>query len=182
MATERAVFVWDASIPLRPRPQRLGFRALASDNDPEFARMIEGSLAGTLDRHDRDSLAGTSKPLANFYLRPDPGHFEYRLEWWQVAYDPTGEAIGFIQPVLFVGSNRGGLAEGTIHYIGVIPDQRGRGYIRDLLWQATSVLLAIGVWRIYCDTDTENRPMVGAFEAIGYRSEGRRPPPPREDP
>ncbi|WHY78620.1 GNAT family N-acetyltransferase [Neobacillus sp. WH10] len=54
--------------------------------------------------------------------------------------------------------------EGTIHYIGVVPEYRGRGFINELLLKATRILQDIGVWRIFSDTDVENTPMRAAFE------------------
>ncbi|SDE81680.1 Acetyltransferase (GNAT) family protein [Paenibacillus sp. cl6col] len=58
--------------------------------------------------------------------------------------------------------------EGTIHYIGVIPKFRGKGFINDLLLRSTRVLQELGVWRIFADTDVENIPMRNAFEKAGY--------------
>jgi RimJ/RimL family protein N-acetyltransferase len=58
--------------------------------------------------------------------------------------------------------------EGTIHYIGVLPEHRGQGYIIDLLQEATETLKSIGVWRIFSDTDINNFPMRNAFEKVGY--------------
>ncbi|OZB95442.1 GNAT family N-acetyltransferase [Paenibacillus sp. XY044] len=80
----------------------------------------------------------------------------------------NGEIDGLIQPVVFKGCEKNGLMEGTIHYIGVIPEFRGKGFINDLLLRATRVLQGIGVWRIYADTDVENFPMMQTFEKAVY--------------
>lgn len=36
----------------------------------------------------------------------------------------------------------------------------------------TSILQEIGVWRIYCDTDTLNTLMIDAFRSVGYKQFG----------
>jgi ribosomal protein S18 acetylase RimI-like enzyme len=101
------------------------------------------------------------------YARPDPAHFVYEMNWWRLA-TCGAQIVGSIQPVVFVGCSKSGLEEGTIHSIGVLPEFRGRGYILDLLFAATRILQDVGVWRIFCDTDSRNYPMVQAFRRAGY--------------
>lgn len=71
-------------------------------------------------------------------------------------------------PVVIAGKQREGLQEGTIFHVGVLPEQRGRGHGHELLAQATRTLLAVGVWRIFCDTAANNAPMIAAFRRAGY--------------
>ena len=57
---------------------------------------------------------------------------------------------------------------GTIGYIGVVPEQRGRGYIDDLLARGTATLLGGNDQAIEADTDVSNTPMADAFRRAGY--------------
>ena len=59
-------------------------------------------------------------------------HFEDELarrrsprEWWRIGTLPGGEPVGFVIP----GRNDYGA---IIGYVGVLPAQRGHGYIRDV--------------------------------------------------
>lgn len=175
MIVERGVFTWNNSIAVPPPSGRLTFRALNAEADPEFAAVLEACLAGTLDRVDRRRLeTAPAREVARAYCRPDLGYFSYDLAWWRVAHDANGSAVGVLQPVIYNNSERDGLYEGTVHFIGVHNAHRGRGYIRDLLVEATAILQSVGVWRIYCDTDTDNVPMARCFLDLGYRAGGVR--------
>ena len=56
-------------------------------------------------------------------------------------------------------------AMGTIGYVGVVPEQRGRGYgnITDLLARGTATLLHTGAPVLRADTDIDNVPMATAL-------------------
>ena len=57
----------------------------------------------------------------------------------------------------------------TIGYIGVVPSQRGRGYVDDLLARGTAILRHdVPDIVIRADTDLANAPMAAAFERAGY--------------
>ena len=59
----------------------------------------------------------------------------------------------------------------TIGYIGVVPEQRGRGYVDDLLAEMMWMLseLAPGE-EVGADTDFANVPMAAAFARAGFRT------------
>ncbi len=167
---KKVVFVWDKSRPLITIPNRLEFRSVTSGTREQFVKTIELVLDGSLDRFDQARMRlFATRQIAELYARPNEHDFVFEIEWWQLAYTRKGELVGFTQPVVIRGGTRGHLEEGTIHYIGVVPQHRGNGYILDLLSAATRKLHDIGVWRIYCDTDSQNAPMISAFRRIGYR-------------
>jgi RimJ/RimL family protein N-acetyltransferase len=62
----------------------------------------------------------------------------------------------------------------VIFYVGVVPDQRGRGLATQLVRRGTERLLEAGAGEIGGDCDVGNVGMVKAFERAGYRSVGRR--------
>lgn len=55
-----------------------------------------------------------------------------------------------------------------IGYIGVLPEHRGRGYVDDLLLEATHLLDDGSIDDIGATTDVGNLPMAAAFARCGY--------------
>ena len=84
-----------------------------------------------------------------------------------MAYTAAGDLIGLVMPA-------GTAAWATIGYIGVIPEQRGRGYINELLAQATQTLATLQAVRIEADTDVANTPMAKALQRLGWIEFGTR--------
>jgi RimJ/RimL family protein N-acetyltransferase len=170
---EKIAFVWDEPRPPVEVPERLTFHSLKESDLVTLVTLIGHAMSTSLDRGDQQN-ARRHDPTeaARAFIAAAKEHFEYRLGWWQLAYDAQGRLVGFVQPVVYRDCQQGGLEEGTIYYIGVAPEHRGRGYIRDLLSRGTQVLQGIGVWRVYCDTDVVNAPMIAAFKAVGYEQFG----------
>jgi ribosomal protein S18 acetylase RimI-like enzyme len=69
----------------------------------------------------------------------------------------------------FTGCAKEGLEEGTIDYIGVVPEYRGLGLAIDLLSKGTRILQEVGFWRVFCDTAVNNVGMISTFQRVGYR-------------
>ena len=82
--------------------------------------------------------------------------------WWQLAYTDSDTLVGLVMPARNDTSS-------IIGYIGVVPEQRGNGYINDLLHGATTLHYENGARRIVADTDVENIPMANAFRRGGYK-------------
>jgi len=61
IVVEKVIFQWDGSLKLPPYSGRLTFRSLTTDDDPEFARLVEHSFAATLDRLARHSLTTATR-------------------------------------------------------------------------------------------------------------------------
>jgi ribosomal protein S18 acetylase RimI-like enzyme len=80
-----------------------------------------------------------------------------------------------VLPVLFQSEARckDGHPQGTIFYIGVLPQFRGHGYALELLAEATQLFIEAKCWRIFCDTGSDNLPMVNAFRNAGYKERAR---------
>jgi ribosomal protein S18 acetylase RimI-like enzyme len=55
-----------------------------------------------------------------------------------------------------------------IAYLGVLPEHRGRGYVDDLLVEASQLLAERGAEDIGATTDAGNAPMAAAFARCGY--------------
>ena len=167
---EKIPFVWEQPKPLIKVSQRLEFRSLDDVGIAAFTNTVSRVVASSLDRSDQKQVKklGINR-VAIKYTTAVSNDFDYQSKWWQLGFNEKGELVGFLQPVIYRGCSKDGLEEGTIYYIGVVPEYRGKHYIYDLLCQATRILQEVGVWRIFCDTDVHNKPMIKTFKKVGYR-------------
>jgi ribosomal protein S18 acetylase RimI-like enzyme len=125
-------------------------------------------LATSLDPADRLAVAENGTlGAAKLLLSLANAHFVQEPQWWQRAETEQGEAAGFVLCSVFP-QEEGQARQGTIFYMGVLPAHRGNRYGRQLLGQATRILVEAGVSRILCDTAACNAPMISAFRAAGY--------------
>lgn len=155
---ERLRYKWtpDAGVP-EPDP-RVTFRA--ADDEAFFQAFCEVS---------RDSLdVGTQHGIAEHGVEAEAReHMGVYLEmpgdrdWWRLAYDKDDDLIGLAIP----SANNGGPVVG---YLGVVPGQRGKGYVDPLLGEITRQLADRGAESVTADTDNVNIPMARAFERAGY--------------
>ena len=150
-----------------PPSTPLTFRDLAAVGEPAFVDAIRLVSDGTLDQEileerERDGPEGAARLLWDLLVR-----LRYEPGWWQLAYDAEGALVGLVMPCANPGA-------ATIGYIGVVPEQRGNGYVDDLMAQVTRTLHAVGYSRIVADTDLQNAPMAAAFARAGYTSFGTR--------
>lgn len=159
---ERLRYQWTPAAGLPPRGDRLRLRPLAEVGEEAFRDALARTYAGSLDAHTRQELDRGVPPeqvaradLAMLRQLPGPDG------WWRLAYDRDGRLVGLVMP----GANSGGH---IIAYVGVVPEQRGKGYAGELLAEATAFLAAQGAGRIRADTDVANAPMAAAFERAGY--------------
>lgn len=161
VARETYRFAWPATNAPPILPERLRFRSFDEVGEAAFLHAIKRVSAGSLDqriKEQRATLGAAEEARATF---SDLQGLGYEPAWWRLAYTPTGEFVGLVMPA----TNPGG---GTIGYIGVAPEQRGRGYIDDLLATGTTTLCAAGITSIRTDTDVANAPMAHAFRRAGY--------------
>ncbi len=85
---------------------------------------------------------------------------------WELAFD-GGDLVGLVMPTVAPSF-------GTIGYVGVVPEQRGHGYVNDLLARGTRTLLGTGASVLRADADLDNAPMAAAFIRAGWQSIGTR--------
>ncbi|WP_431041653.1 GNAT family N-acetyltransferase [Streptomyces sp. P1-3] len=156
---ERFRYEWTTGDGLPERPGRLEFRA--EPDDAAIADVLRRVHQGTLDAHDRRTIAesgveaAVQENLEFFHWFPSP------REWWRLAYTPQGDLVGIQVPA----HNPGGPCVG---FIGVVPEQRGHGYSYDLLVECTHDLVSHGATRIVAATDQGNTPMAANFAKAGY--------------
>ncbi len=161
-------FIWEPGCQAPPAAPRLAFEAAPADWLLDAVAQV---MSNSNDESDRVAVAELGADgAASELLALAPQHFELRPLWWRRARDEDGRSVGFVLPVLLRGDKtcKDGRPQGTIFYMGVLPGLRGRGHGGELLAQATRTFVAAGCWRIFCDTGSDNHPMVSAFRRAGY--------------
>lgn len=148
-------------------PGRLVFRSVADAGHDALAALMARATRGTLDQNDayfRD-LVGPDDwgRIMQGYATPEDD------PTWFLAALPDGRDAGY---VLLSDFGEPGVA--TISHIGVVPEQRGHGYVLDLLLHVNAAARTRGFASILSDVDATNRPMLGAMALAGHR-EGVRP-------
>lgn len=160
---DRRKFEWTQEDPIPPLPTRLMFRTLSEVGDATFIQTMARITEGTLDHYTQEEVREMGPVEAARRHFHDEQRYQKRWEphWWQMGLLPDGQIVGVVMP-----------AENSrwpnIGYIGVVPEQRGHGYVHDLLAQGTRTLIAEGAQRIIAATDLGNVPMANAFLHMGY--------------
>lgn len=159
LLVERFLYRWTPELGLPERPGRLRFGA--EPDDAVFFDALRRIHSATLDAHALRAIEeggldqAAQEELDFFHWCPSP------REWWQVARTPEGEPAGIHIPA----HNPSGP---TIGFIGVLPEQRGRGYAYDLLAECVHVLVEQGAEFISAATDRGNVPMAANFAKAGF--------------
>jgi RimJ/RimL family protein N-acetyltransferase len=139
-----------------------------ADDDAELRDVLARINVGTLDAYARRDIERHGPAAAARAQLEDLGWMPAPREWWRLAHTADdGALVGAVMP------SRNYEAF-VIAYVGVVPEQRGRGHVGRLLAEATAFLVGQGAERIVADTDTGNLPMAAAFERAGYRVTARR--------
>ena len=166
-------FVWEEPKPLIEVSPRLTFESVKATRDPQLISIAARVMTASLDPSDqRRASAADPHAAVKLFLSSARDDFSYQDQWWQLGLNDNGDIVGLVLPVTFNGCAKAGLEEGTIYYIGVVPEYRGLGFATDLLAQGTRTLQEVGVWRIFCDTAVDNVRMISAFKRVGYRQYG----------
>ena len=157
---EKEGFWWTDEGQDLPAPQRITARPLSEVGAERFADLIATCSAGTLDRIDTDAMAAmTPSAWGAAFLDATQD------STWLLAEDAAGQAVGFVS----VGEFDPGV--GTITYIGVLPENRGRGYVDELLQLTHRTARELGFHAILSDTDVLNAPMQQALRRNGHSSQ-----------
>jgi RimJ/RimL family protein N-acetyltransferase len=162
---ERLRLEWHRPAGVPARSGRLRFAP--APGDAELVDLLERINVGTFDAHARHDVAQHGPAAAARTQLDDMLWMPAPRSWWRTASTAAGEPVGLVMP-----SRNHELP--VIGYVGVVPEQRGRGYVDDLLAEGTALLAAEGAEVIRADTDVGNAPMAAAFTRAGYRIAGRR--------
>lgn len=141
--------------------QRLTYRALDDVGEDAFVAALAKVSADSLDQRTREERERSGPDAEARKTFAELQSMEYESGWWRLAYTGPGELVGLVMPTVAP-------TFGTIGYIGVVPGQRGHGYINDLLAEGTRILRATGQPTLRADTDVSNTPMADAFRRAGW--------------
>lgn len=155
---ERLRYEWT---PAAGTVEPTGSLVFREGTDEEFLDAFARLSAGSLDVHTQTELRSMdAEQLARedieFYL-DCPGE----RSWWRLAELPDGTLAGLAVPSATPYHR-------NVGYLGVVPEQRGRGLIDEVLAEITRFHAAAGAERITATTDTVNVPMAAAFDRAGY--------------
>jgi ribosomal protein S18 acetylase RimI-like enzyme len=140
-------------------------RTLEEIGDDAYGSIFSSIPALGLDRNDNYYYAGTG-----------PENWARVMMTMASPEDRSSYFIGYEadDPVGMVGlSAFDEEGTGTISYIGVVPEHRGRGFGRRLLTAATAAARQRGFRQILSDVDVLNRPMRAAMVACGHQPDLR---------
>jgi len=160
-------YVWKDSGTAVAVPSRLIFHSLSAVGEPAYIKALGRVTEATLDREDQADIARFGLDAAG------PKYFallrgiEFLPDEWQLASLPDGRLCGLVVPQAIDIDN-----EGTINYIGVVPELRGSGYGFDLLLKGTARLQRRGLRKVIAETDVENRPLHAHLERAGHVHKG----------
>ncbi|MEU9026211.1 GNAT family N-acetyltransferase [Streptomyces sp. NPDC048383] len=155
---ERLRYEWTPATGVPEPTGRLVFR---EGTDEEFLDVFARLSRGSLDLNTRQELATMTEEE---FARAD---FAYYLDcpgersWWRLAHLPDGTLAGMAIPSATPYHR-------NVGYLGVVPEQRGKGLIDEVLGEITRFHAAAGAERVTATTDVVNLPMAAAFDRAGY--------------
>lgn len=158
LLVERYTFWWKEGDPVPPPSTRLVHRPVGP---AELVDVVARCAVGTLDAHSRRSIDRIGVRATAQAEVDEMTEFPGPVDWWRLGYTPAGELVGFVLPTVNANDH-------CVGFIGVVPEQRGHGYVDDLLGECTRLLVEQGAVRIVGGTDLTNTPMAAAFRRAGY--------------
>lgn len=162
---EKEGFWWNDTGQALPEPSGLRLEAMSRIGREAFVPVIGRCLAQTLDRTDT-LVFGRHRPEQWVTTFLDHRASAAEAQSWLYAETTSGVPVGFV-----------GLAQrvddpgvGTVVLIGVLPEQRGRGYVDQLLLAAYRAARGRGFASVLSLVDVDNRPMMAAMCRSGADS------------
>jgi ribosomal protein S18 acetylase RimI-like enzyme len=164
---EKEAFWWaDNGQPL-PRPARLRLEPMSRIGREPFVPVIGRCIGQTLDRADA-LVFGRHQPVQWVSTFLDHHADAVDAGSWLYAEATDGLPVGFVGLVQRVADPGVGL----IALIGVLPEQRGRGFVDELLQAAYHSARVRGFSAVLSLVDVENHPMVAAMYRSGADPDG----------
>ena len=149
------------------RAPSLVFRSLPEVGEEAFVQAIAATYEGTRDSWLGANIEEHGMVEAAWTDFREYHRLEHLPDWWELAYTEDGALGG----VIIAARNP---REAVIAYVGVVPEQRGRGLGPFLVRRGTEQLRVSGAEQIGGDCDRDNVAMVKAFERAGFEQVARR--------
>lgn len=143
---------------------RLFYKSLREVGEKFFIETILEVTKATLDQEDELSVLNSgAEEAAKDYFNILKS-IDYSIDNWFIGYK-NNKCIGLIIPQKLKDN------VGAINYIGVIPEERGNGYVADLLNKGVKNLFSRDIDKIIADIDDLNFPMENALLKAGFKEE-----------
>ena len=158
---EKALYMCDlAAFSPGVSGQPLEFRSIAEAGNAAAIRVISEVLKTPLNRFEMDVA-----PSSMFEERKDlcRRNGVFHPEDWLIAYQRSRE-VGIVMPALTELVTR----RGTILFVGVIPEARGRGLGLALTLKGLQTIASRTPTALLDSTDVQNTPMRKILERLGY--------------
>jgi ribosomal protein S18 acetylase RimI-like enzyme len=123
----------------------------------EFAATVARTYEGTLDCPELNGIRAIDEIMAG-HRAQGKFHPDY---WWLAIVDGVPAGVVLLAE----------MADGTsweLAYLGVVPEQRGRGLARSLLTHALHALSERSAAYVILAVDERNRPARRLYEALGF--------------
>lgn len=155
----------------------LHFEGLENVGRDTFVEAIIQVNEGCLDidvreKYEAANSAADKRSLAQEQFDSFGEGYEGKERLWELAFH-NDKCIGLSMPGLFPKDKPDDPVSGTICYIGVIADQRGNRYGREILLRLTKKLYEVGAEHVWADTESTNAPMISTFIAADWQETGR---------
>ncbi|MFH1502579.1 MAG: GNAT family N-acetyltransferase [Candidatus Eisenbacteria bacterium] len=145
-----------------PHEDVLEYRTLAELGEERFMEIMTEAAKGDPfeDVTERD-------PRSDFRELVDHAGDRFDPTWWRVAF-LGGKPLGVVLPQAFPDRE----SEGSLFYVGVLPDRRGHGFGKVLHGAGLEFMARNGLERYVGSTDSRNLPMLAVFAANGCSPTG----------
>jgi ribosomal protein S18 acetylase RimI-like enzyme len=146
---------------------RLDFRGLGEVGEDVFVEALAATYEGTRDSWLTRNIEerGLHDAARADFL--DYRQMDHQPEWWELAYTDDGALAGVVMAARNPSS-------AVVAYVGVVPEQRGRGLAAQLVRRGTEQVAAGGATEVRGDCDSDNVAMVKAFRRAGFEQTARR--------
>jgi ribosomal protein S18 acetylase RimI-like enzyme len=161
---EKQGFSWTSDGTHIEVPERLTYKNIAEVGIDAYQRVMSQCGEESLDRNDRYYWEGTgpenwARQMTHYAADSD-------ATMWLVAY-ADDEPVGYIA----VASDEDWGS--TIVHVGVVPGQRGNGYVDDLISAGSAAAQSAGITSMLSDVDVVNVPMIEAMRRAGHIEDAR---------
>lgn len=138
-----------------PYKNQLCFKSLSEVGEKYFIEMMSQAAIG-------DPFEENTDPEKGFQELVDYAGEKFNADWWKIVY-LNDSAVGVVLPQTFAY----GEDEGTLFYLGVIPEYRGKGLGKIIHAFGLEFLSKNGVLKYKGSTDIENKSMIEIFNKNG---------------
>jgi mycothiol synthase len=156
-----------ASFPSEPAASNLAFEPYSPASHERLVAIVEATYRGSLDCPLIDGLRETADVLDGYRAVG-----EFRPDSWLLVREQAGKHHIDIGCLLLADHPADNQVE--IVYVGIVPQQRGRGFGLTLTRHAQWLAFQAGRSRLVLAVDAANGPAIAMYEAAGCVSWDRR--------